>query len=114
MASILVVEDRSTDREFLAMLLRYQGHEVLEAGDGLQALDMASQHHPQLVVSDVLMPSMDGYEFVRRLRTIHGLARTPVVFYTATYHEQEARALARKCGVVDLLTKPSEPDVIIN
>src|SRR6185295_8424845 len=56
---------------------------------------------------------MDGYEFVRQMRAIPAVAATPVIFYTATYHEREARALAERCGVRDIITKPCEPEVIL-
>ena len=59
------------------------------------------------------MPTVDGYEFVRRVRLIPEIAATLVIFYSAAYHEREARTLAARCGVVDILTKPSEPTVIL-
>jgi PAS domain S-box-containing protein len=113
MASILIAEDRPADRLFLVTLLGYQGHGILEASDGEEALALVLSKRPQLVISDVLMPSMDGYEFVRQMRAIPAVAATPVIFYTATYHEREARALAEFCGVRDIITKPSEPEVIL-
>jgi PAS domain S-box-containing protein len=113
MASILIAEDRTVDRRFLATLLGYEGHGILEASDGAEALALVQSHHPNLVISDVLMPTMDGYEFVRQMRAIPAVAATPVIFYTATYHEREARALAERCGVRDIITKPSEPEVIL-
>lgn len=113
MAKILVVEDREVDRQYLATLLGYVGHTVFEASDGGEALASAEQNQPQLIISDVLMPSVDGYEFVRRLRQIDRIGQTPVIFYTAMYHEQEARVLAKQCGVADVLTKPSEPEAIL-
>jgi PAS domain S-box-containing protein len=113
MAIILIVEDRAVDRLFLATLLGYQGHGILEASDGAQALALVQSNLPQLVISDVLMPTMDGYEFVRQMRAIPAVAATPVIFYTATYHEREARALAERCGVRDIITKPSEPELIL-
>src|SRR6202011_2197947 len=70
-------------------------------------------YRPNLVITDLLMPTMDGYEFVRQMREIPAVASTPVIFYTATYHEREARALAEHCGVSDIITKPSEPEVIL-
>ena len=94
MAIILIVEDRPIDRQLLATILRTRGHELVEASDGKEALDALKQISPDLVVSDILMPRLDGYEFVRRMREIPGLAATPVIFYTATYHERAARALA--------------------
>src|SRR5438552_16300607 len=99
MAKILIVEDRQPDREFLASLLGHSGYSVLKASDGIEALALVEHERPDLVVSDVLMPHMDGFEFVRRLRDIGGLRHTPVIFYTATYHDREARALAAQSGV---------------
>jgi PAS domain S-box-containing protein len=113
MASILIAEDRAIDRRFLATLLGYEGHGVLEASDGAEALALVQRYRPNLVITDVLMPTMDGYEFVRQMRAIPAVAATPVIFYTATYHEREAQALAERCGVRDIITKPSEPEAII-
>src|SRR5271163_2989152 len=113
MASILIAEDRAVDRHFLATLLGYQGHGILEASDGAEALALVLSNRPNLVISDLLMPTMDGYEFVRQMRAIPAVAATPVIFYTATYHEREARALAERCGVRDIITKPCEPEVIL-
>src|SRR5687767_6158441 len=113
MASILIAEDRAVDRLFLTTLLGYQGHGTLEASDGAEALALVQSRRPHLVISDVMMPTMDGYEFVRQMRAIPAVAETPVIFYTATYHEREARALAERCGVRDIITKPSEPEVIL-
>ena len=68
---------------------------------------------PHAGIADILMPTMDGYEFVRHLRADPAIAATPVIFYTAHYHEPEARKLAAACGVSFVLTKPSEPDVVL-
>ena len=113
MAKILVVDDRPADRKYLTALMTYARHQTIEAGDGLTALDAANQHEPDLVITDVLMPGIDGYEFARRLRATPRLASTPVIFYTATYHEEEARALAGRLGVAHVLIKPSEPAPIL-
>ena len=106
MANILVVDDNATNRKLLSVLLKYEGHETLEADDGEEGLATARAERPQLVISDILMPSMDGYEFVRRLRADPQLGDIPVIFYTAHYHEREARALAQSCGVARVLVKP--------
>src|ERR1700760_2426817 len=84
-AKILVVDDYPTNREFLVTLLGYRGHSLHEASDGAEALDVAAAVRPDLIITDVLMPTMDGYEFVRRLRSISEIASTPVIFYTAHY-----------------------------
>src|SRR6185503_2238028 len=109
----LIVEDRPVDRQFLSTLLTSAGHTVVEASDGIEALRLAERRVPDLVISDILMPTIDGSEFVRRLREVAVLASTPVIFYTPTYHEREARALARQCGVTKILTSPSRPEMIL-
>jgi CheY-like chemotaxis protein len=94
MATILIVDDLSVNRAFLATLLRDQGHRLLEAANGSDGLASAQADHPDLVITDVLMPMMDGYELVRQLRLDPTTSRIPVVFYTAHYGAREARALA--------------------
>jgi PAS domain S-box-containing protein len=114
MRTILVVEDRAVDRKFLAALLRSDGYEIVEATDGEEALRRLASDNVDLVISDILMPTVDGYEFVRRMRDMPGLSAMPVIFYTATYHEREARTLARQCGVSDILTKPADSKTILH
>src|SRR5579862_7072990 len=113
MATILVVDDRPTNRQLLVTLLGYRGHCLLEAGDGEEALRVTRAEKPDLIISDILMPTMDGFEFVRRLRADPLIAGIKVIFYTAHYHQREAQALAQSCGVTHVLSKPAEPDVIL-
>ena len=113
MATILIVDDRSVNREFLVTLLAYGGHRLLQAADGAEALDLAKAERPDLVIADILMPTMDGYELVRQLRADPHIAQTRVIFSTAHYHEQEAKELARDCGVSAVITKPSEPEEVL-
>ena len=113
MSTILIVDDRPTNREFLVSLLRSTGHRLLEAADGADALAVTDAQRPDLVIADILMPTMDGYEFVRRLRTDPAIADTRVIFYTAHYHELEARRLADSCRVSAVLTKPCEPEIVL-
>lgn len=113
MATVLIVDDHAANRELIAMLVAHKGHRPLEAADGAEGLAIAREVRPDLVISDILMPTMDGYEFVRRLRADPLIAGTEVVFYTAFYHDREARALAAECGVRHVLTKPCEPDAIL-
>ena len=70
----LIVEDRPVDRQFLSTLLTSAGHTVVEASDGIEALRLAERRVPDLVISDILMPTIDGGEFVRRLREVAALA----------------------------------------
>lgn len=106
MATILVVDDNAVNRKLLVAMLSGDGHLTLEACDGIDGLQAARSHRPQLIISDILMPSMDGYGFVRALRLDAELRATPVIFYTAHYHEREAHNLAQACGVNRVLVKP--------
>ncbi|HWF34304.1 MAG TPA: response regulator transcription factor [Solirubrobacteraceae bacterium] len=113
MTSILVVDDVPADRELLATILGYAGYEVLEADRGEIALELARAHRPAVIVADILMPTMDGYELVRELRADEATAQIPVVFYTATYVIEEVRRLASACGVSHILIKPCEPEEVM-
>jgi len=106
MAKILVVDDNAGNRKLLVALLSRDGHVTLEAADGLDGLAAARTGRPQLVISDIIMPSMDGYAFVRQLRADPQLSGTPVIFYTAHYHGREAQNLADACRVARVLVKP--------
>ncbi|WP_338758650.1 EAL domain-containing protein [Massilia sp. METH4] len=114
MATILIVDDRPTNRDYLLTLLGFTSHSVLEAADGAQALDLCHRHRPDLVITDILMPTMDGYEFVQHLRAIPELAHTPVIFFSATYSMPELRAMAAACDVRSVLPKPAEPQAILD
>jgi PAS domain S-box-containing protein len=113
MATILVVDDREPNRAFLTSLLGYRNHRMLEAGDGAEALSILLKMPVDLVISDILMPTMDGYELVRRMRETEATAHLPVMFFTAHYNELEARNLAKACGVARVLTKPAEPERVL-
>ncbi len=113
MADILVVDDNRANREALASLLEVAGHEVRRAPGARQALAQARSAPPELVISDVLMPGMDGYMLARQLRAEPVTARVPVMFYTAYFAGQDAQQLARAHGVARVLVKPSENELIL-
>ncbi len=106
MATILVVDDNAINRKMLIAQLSSDGYVTVEARDGADGLQAAHSHRPQLIISDILMPTMDGFEFVRALRSEPLLRDVPVIFYTAHYHEREALNLAQACGVSQVLVKP--------
>jgi PAS domain S-box-containing protein len=113
MARILVIEDQLAGRDLVVTLLRHHGHSVLEAADGEKGLALTLAARPDLVISDILMPQMDGYEFVRRVRADRQVAGTRIMFYTATYMAEEVRRLAATVGVAHVLTKPAEPEHLL-
>ena len=107
MADILIVDDLPDNRHFLVSLLGDHGHRLVEAADGQAGLAATRAEHFDLVITDVLMPMMDGYELARQLRLDPATSAIPVVFYSATYSEAEARALAHAIGTSDVLMKPA-------
>lgn len=113
MAKILIIDDNATNRKVLATLLEHEGHETIEARDGADGLAAVRAERPELVMSDILMPTMDGYEFVRQLRAEPETGGTPVIFHTAHYHEREARNLAQVCQVERVLAKPAKAAEIL-
>jgi signal transduction histidine kinase/DNA-binding response OmpR family regulator len=113
MATIMVVEDHAMSRQFLVTLLSSLGHSVLPASDGDQALRLATEEHLDLIITDILLPTMDGVDLVRRLRAEAGLADTPVIFYTASSRHPKDLRVDDQCGPCWVIEKPSEPDVIM-
>ena len=113
MAKVLVIDDHATNRALIVTLLAHRGHTALEAGDGSEGLSLVRSERPELVICDILMPTMDGFEFVRQLRADPQHHATEVVFYTAHYHEREARNLAKACGVSRILFKPCIPEEVL-
>ncbi len=110
--SVLVLDEREDDRDFLSTVLGNAGYEVREAADGERALAMAREALPDLIIVDILMPKMGGYEFVRRVREDPSLAGVPVLFCTAADRVDEARRMAAACGVSHFLVRPCEPEEI--
>jgi len=103
---ILVAEDDPEARELLLLLLEGGEYSLLEAADGMEALDLLRTEQPDLLITDIVMPRMDGYELVRRLRQDDRTANTSVIFCSASYHEREVREMARSLGVQSTLAKP--------
>jgi PAS domain S-box-containing protein len=109
MATVLIVDDLPINRDLMRTLLTRHGHRVLEAGDGVEALDLITDEIPDLVVTDVMMPRMDGYQLVRELRAKPETAGVPVIFATANYLDHEAAPLALGYGVRHVVTKTDDP-----
>lgn len=108
---ILIVDDNADAADSLAVLLRLQGHEVTVAHDGLAALDIARANRPALILLDIGMPDMDGYEVARRLRGMAGLEHTVLAALTG-WGQQEDRRRSRAAGFDHHLIKPLEPQVL--
>ncbi len=105
---VLVVDDNIDAAESLTMLLHAWGHEVRTAHDGLTARGLAEQFRPEVVLLDIGLPRMDGYEVARRLRTQDGMGHVLLVALTG-YGQQEDRHRAAEAGFNRHLTKPANP-----
>jgi len=111
--TILIIDDQPSIREYLAALLGSGGHRLLQAADGARGSLSPGRNCPTWSLLDIVLPIVDGYEFVRQLRADPASASVPVIFFTAHYKEREAQALAQACGVFRVLTKPCEREVIL-
>ncbi|MBA3016185.1 MAG: response regulator [Proteobacteria bacterium] len=109
MKKVLLVDDRPEDRRLLRLILEHQKLQVSEATDGLNALEHLKTDTPDLVISDALMPKMDGFTLLRTMKSDPGLSTIPFVFYSATYTSKDEHELATKLGAASFLTKPLEP-----
>ena len=108
---ILVVEDVPNVLELLEVTLRFKGYQVVSAHNGLEGLEMAEKHNPALIITDILMPRMDGYSFVQKLRISNTASSLiPVIFLSATYVTPEDKSFAMRLGATRFIEKPIDTD----
>lgn len=106
----LVVDDNAVDRKILRYVLERRGCEVIEAADGEEGLTMAGIHGPALIISDALMPRMDGFQFLRKVKIDPLLRTIPFIFYSSVYTGTRDEKLAMSLGADAFLVKPKEPE----
>ncbi len=111
---ILIVDDNPTDRNLLRIILEMRKCEVVEAPDGNKGIEMARVLKPDLIISDALMPEMDGFNFLRTLRKDPDLQKMPFIFYSAVYTGHKDKELALSLGASAFITKPKEPSELWN
>lgn len=105
---ILVVDDQEDGRLLLDTLLTSEGYQVRQAVDGEQALDIARQWHPQVVISDILMPNMDGFMLCHEIKKDAALRDIAFIFYTATYKDSDDEKLGLALGASRFIHKPAD------
>ncbi len=109
MAKILIAEDERDIRDLITFTLRFAGHEVIATANGEEALQTALQEIPDMVILDVRMPRMSGYEACEQIKANESTQHIPVVFLSAKGQESEVQA-GLKVGATEYILKPFSPD----
>lgn len=110
---ILIADDNTDNLYYLEVMLKGAGHEVISARNGREALDHLSGTRCDLIISDILMPAMDGFQLCRECKKRKDLGTIPFIFYTATYTDEKDRKLGLGIGADEYLIKPMEPDELL-
>ena len=113
MTTLLIVDDNSQNLYMLQTLVEGHGYAVATAQDGLQALEIARVQPLDLVISDILMPVMDGFALCREWQSDARLKNIPFIFYTATYTDPKDERFALGLGAVRFIVKPAEPEMLM-
>jgi len=108
---ILVIDDEPAWLKITSHILRNHGYDVLTAGSGAEAIKTLTTFRPDMILSDVRMPDMNGFDLVDNLKRIPATSSTPVIFFSAI-DDYDARKVARTLGAVDYLIKPFNEDEV--
>jgi len=114
MKTILIVDDEEPNRFYLETLFKTQGFRVIGTANGVEALEAARNNPPDIIISDILMPVMDGFMLCKACKNDATLNTIPFIFYTATYTDAKDEKLAMELGADLFLVKPQEPDVLLD
>ncbi|MGV6858715.1 MAG: response regulator [bacterium] len=113
MATILAVDDSPSMREMVAFTLERAGFDVVQAGDGVEALELAEKKNINLVLTDINMPNMDGITLIRHLRDLPAYKFTPILTLT-TEGGREKKAEGKSAGATGWIVKPFDPDTLVS
>ena len=108
---ILVVDDEPTWIKVLRYFLESRGYDVQSVGSATEALSTLRTYHPDLILADVRMPEMNGFDLLAHIRTMPDMSKTPVVFFSAI-DDYDARKTARDLGAADYIVKPFDQDEV--
>lgn len=112
-SKILVVDDSPTIVEVIKTMLEGAGYEIITAADGLEALNIARKEKPDLIVLDIMLPKMQGYQVCRLLKFDENYQNIPILMLTAKT-EESAKMTGLKTGADEYLTKPVKSDELLN
>ena len=108
--NILIVEDTSNVRELLEVVLKFKGYPAITAENGQEALQKIAENKPALIITDILMPKMDGYTLIQTLRTNPETCDIPIVVVSATYITPEDKSFALNLGIAKFIEKPIDTE----
>ena len=109
---ILVIEDNEDNRQIIRDLLTSLGYDLIEAVDGVEGVAMAQNHRPDLILMDIQLPEIDGYEATRQIRAVPELAQVPIIAVTS-YALSGGEAKARDAGCNGYVAKPFSPRELV-
>jgi two-component system, cell cycle sensor histidine kinase and response regulator CckA len=111
--NILIVDDIPMNRRLLQIILESKEFKTFEAGNGLEALDMLENEKIDLIISDILMPVMDGYRLCEEVRKSPKFRDIPLILFSATYTRPSDEKRSLECGADKYLKKPISPEILI-
>ncbi|MEQ1579365.1 MAG: HD domain-containing phosphohydrolase [Steroidobacteraceae bacterium] len=114
MAKILIAYERESESSMLDELLTGRGHRVVRYGNGIEALEAARREPPDLVLSDILLPKMDGFALCRKWKQDERLQSIPFIFFTTRHDDPKYERFAEELNADRFLARPSEPDALVN
>lgn len=113
MAKILIIDDSSTITQMLAAFLKKEGHDIITAGEGVTGVKMAQSEKPDVILLDIMLPKLNGFEVCNMLKMDSLYAHIKIIMFTAKASE-ETRSLSLETGADAYLTKDTDPDKILD
>jgi CheY-like chemotaxis protein len=111
-ASVLIVDDERDNRELLDMILTWEGFAIRTAGSGEEALALLAQHPPHVILLDLMMPGMNGYELTAKIKADPRVREIPIIIVSALTGDDSKRR-GQDCGAADFLAKPVDRDQLV-